>query len=614
MMSGFFGCFSPNVPLDGQYCQGFERMHQILNHTSNRTQTIFKDRYLNLGICYLNTGPKQFIYEDELIIFVIEGVVHEVDDTWYQDIYKRVVQLFSESGNNFIYRIKGDFNILVYEKAKSRLSVFSDRFGFRYLYYGSTETALIFSPEVKGVVGSGLVSQSERESARTEFLYYGFLMNNDTIYKNVSLFPNASILVSDTAGLSVNSYWTPDYSESNTGKNAVEYAEEVYPLLEKSLLNRIRSRERIGVPLTGGKDSRLLLSIVKKHTDNIYAYTFGRRGCWDHKIAKKVAGIIGVRDYTFMELSSSIVLPNIEEAIWLDEGSIPATIMLVECGKRLHNKIDISLNGSFSGAYSMDCAHFTEDEVIQHFTEEEKIENVARRCGGGYFKKWKNIVLNSEVVEEFDKYQYLNIQKGLAEKEKITDKFYRQKDLFLLDNIKRRLQISLCSWKYYIDDQYPFADYDMFDFNLRLPYKFKMKKRVFFEIMKQQIPDLSTIKLQRQAVNVYQQRKFYQDSWEKFKFKGIYYVGRLSRGKILLYDPQWDNHPNQWFISNRDIQEYFRDILLDARTKKRGYFNIKNIENLIDESQRGSYNWNLLLKLVSFELWQRKFIDSKVIV
>jgi asparagine synthase (glutamine-hydrolysing) len=67
---------------------------------------------------------------------------------------------------------------------------------------------------------------------------------------------------------------------------------------------------------------------------------------------------------------------------------------------------------------------------------------------------------------------------------------------------------------------------------------------------------------------------------------------------------------NRWF--NDELRDLLYDTLTEARTKQRGYFNQKVVEEILDEHRRcrrdnSTHLWGLL----TLELWHRAFIDRK---
>ena len=54
------------------------------------------------------------------------------------------------------------------------------------------------------------------------------------------------------------------------------------------------------------------------------------------------------------------------------------------------------------------------------------------------------------------------------------------------------------------------------------------------------------------------------------------------------------------------------DVLLDARTLRRGYFREPVVRRLLDEHRRGVRGWHAeLWSLLVLELWHRMFVDRR---
>jgi asparagine synthase (glutamine-hydrolysing) len=67
-----------------------------------------------------------------------------------------------------------------------------------------------------------------------------------------------------------------------------------------------------------------------------------------------------------------------------------------------------------------------------------------------------------------------------------------------------------------------------------------------------------------------------------------------------------------WIRNNDELRNYIVNILLDERTIKRAYFEKKNIQEIIELHMSGKKDYSELIgRLLTFELWNRLFIDRK---
>jgi asparagine synthase (glutamine-hydrolysing) len=58
------------------------------------------------------------------------------------------------------------------------------------------------------------------------------------------------------------------------------------------------------------------------------------------------------------------------------------------------------------------------------------------------------------------------------------------------------------------------------------------------------------------------------------------------------------------------MKHWLRDILLDRKTLRRGYFRKEAVENLISENFRSGGHSKRLFSLAALELWHRAFLDN----
>ena len=64
-----------------------------------------------------------------------------------------------------------------------------------------------------------------------------------------------------------------------------------------------------------------------------------------------------------------------------------------------------------------------------------------------------------------------------------------------------------------------------------------------------------------------------------------------------------------WFRGG--LGQYVRELLLGERSKRRGIFNMRYVEDLISRHDKGQDLDLQLWTLISFELWARTFLDKE---
>ena len=66
--------------------------------------------------------------------------------------------------------------------------------------------------------------------------------------------------------------------------------------------------------------------------------------------------------------------------------------------------------------------------------------------------------------------------------------------------------------------------------------------------------------------------------------------------------------PLDAWLSNEKDKKFIKEILLDDKTKKRGIFDIKEVESLINNKENLSYDFwgKKIWMLLNLEIWLRK--------
>jgi asparagine synthase (glutamine-hydrolysing) len=91
------------------------------------------------------------------------------------------------------------------------------------------------------------------------------------------------------------------------------------------------------------------------------------------------------------------------------------------------------------------------------------------------------------------------------------------------------------------------------------------------------------------------------------------YLAQKTTGiKQVFKDDRDYQDYNNWMRYNKKLREYIYNILLDERTQRRPYFNQEYINGILDQHMNGNKNHSELIgRLLTFELWNRQFIDKK---
>ena len=202
----------------------------------------------------------------------------------------------SEEDAAFPAGLNGRFHGLLADRARGVATLFVDRYGMHRIYYHEAKEAFYFAAEAKAI----LVVRPElrRTDARGlgEFISCGCVLENRTLFDGIQVLPPASAWVCRNGAVEQKRpYFQPSEWENQDPLEPEAYYHELREIFSRDLPRYFNGSERIGVSLTGGLDTRMILAWWKAMPGTVPFYTFG--GAYhesqDVAVARKVAEFCG---------------------------------------------------------------------------------------------------------------------------------------------------------------------------------------------------------------------------------------------------------------------------------------------------------------------------------
>ena len=137
----------------------------------------------------------------------------------------------------------------------------------------------------------------------------GFTVSNRTVYEKINPLGHGQIFiqVKNSKPTISNFYNFSPWLEPNQS-NQDNLKRQLIDITMQSIervLERASSRQ-IAVPLSAGRDSRLIASALKDlGAKNVICYSYGPAGNFEAEIAKKISGMLGF-DWAFVEVTPKI--------------------------------------------------------------------------------------------------------------------------------------------------------------------------------------------------------------------------------------------------------------------------------------------------------------------
>jgi len=313
----------------------------------------------------LENGAQPAYGDDRAVALLLDGEVSnasELRQKFSADLPERplsppelCLHLILRRGAEVAAFFSGFFCIAVYDRRANRLSLISDRYGARPLYYVRRPGAMLFGSELKALARIDPSPRRIDEVGLAELFCYGTHFMDRTWMEGYLRLPPASILSVAAHGFEMRRYWSYRYDESAAALDQATYATVFAVLLDRAVERCMRGSKRIGVFLSGGYDSRSVVAALRSHRIPIPAFTFGLPESRDVRFAAMLAERIGL-PHRVLNQTGKYLAHNCPAIVWRTEGMMTfANATSIQWHATLKKQIDIILTGflgEFSGSHT----------------------------------------------------------------------------------------------------------------------------------------------------------------------------------------------------------------------------------------------------------------------
>ncbi len=228
-------------------------------------------------------------YSDPEVVATLKRNGHSLSDA--RSSY--LVHLYEEN-SNFPACLNGQFHGLLIDRTRGTAALFNDRYGMHRLYFYQSKDAFYFAAEAKAILAVRPELRTPSEQGLGEFVSCSCVLENRTIFKDIFVVPAASSWIFKNSELTHrHTYFDPLEWEQQTQIDSESYHNELLNSLSRRLGLYFMGPERVGVALTGGMDTRVIMANHRAKSGSVPCYTFGGmfRECHDVSIARKVAEV-----------------------------------------------------------------------------------------------------------------------------------------------------------------------------------------------------------------------------------------------------------------------------------------------------------------------------------
>ena len=245
-----------------------------------------------LAIIDLSRKGDQPMVDSELgLAIVFNGCIYnhkelrkELESTGYRFFSTSdtevVLKAFHCWGEKFLERLAGMFAFCIVERDTGRAVLARDRLGIKPLYLAERPGSLRFASTLPALVSTGDIDCTVDPVALHQYLtFHAIVPAPRTILKGVSKLPPATMLEVEPDGRRREiGYWQPTHRSDSAivCDSAEEWHEAVAAGLRLAVERRLVADVPVGVLLSGGLDSSLIVGLLREHgQDELSTFSIG---------------------------------------------------------------------------------------------------------------------------------------------------------------------------------------------------------------------------------------------------------------------------------------------------------------------------------------------------
>lgn len=207
---------------------------------------------------------------------------------------------------------------------RGKCLLFNDRYGRERLFVHVEGTRVAFSSEAKAILAIAPGTRTFDPVGLAEWLACGCTIGSRSLFRNIEVLESGTVLTFEGSTHHRHRYFTPARLEQLQPASGHEFLDAFSTGLRSAVNTATRQTPSVGVSLTGGLDSRMIMASLDAAPGSVPCYTFGSmyRTTGDVAIGREVAACCG-QPHRVLELGADFVraVPqHLDDAVYISDG------------------------------------------------------------------------------------------------------------------------------------------------------------------------------------------------------------------------------------------------------------------------------------------------------
>ena len=556
------------VFLDKNIFLGHHRLSII--DVSNKSNQPFYDSKLKLTIVF---NGVIYNYKKLKSILIQKGYTFSSDgDT------EVIIKAYDFFGEKCVNQLDGIFSFCIYDHNTMSFFLARDKLGIKPLYYYYDKDCLRFSSSTKALIKlSSKENQIDIKSLHYQLTLHSVVPSPNTIIKGIKKLPPGNSIIFNLKGMiKQNCYYSFNDNLIDEKISEYEIQDEIERLLCLSIEKRLTiSDVPVGILLSGGIDSSLIVAIAAKHFNvdiNTFSIGFssieqeiGDEYYYSDMVSKNFNTYhnkYSINDNDLFENLDDVISCMSEPMVSQDSS---AFYLLA---KYVSQKQKVVLSGQ--GADELFGGYFWYKKI--HDSKTHDLETFSNNYFDRNHDDFCNTITKKFQGENFSYLLMKDLLSNYNDSLDLLDKILRiDLSMLIVDDPVKRIDNMTMAWG--LETRVPYLDIDLVEFVLKIPAKLKINDNGKYHLKKLSKKYLSE--------DIIKREKFY------FPVPPL----KIIQGKFY---------------------QYMKDILLSNQCRDRGLFETNNIKSLLDNPNKyytkleGNKLWHLTL----LERWFQLNVDE----
>jgi asparagine synthase (glutamine-hydrolysing) len=274
------------------------------------------------------------------------------------------------------------------DRRKRNLLLFNDRFGVHRVYYHERKDSFVFASEAKSILSVRPETRTIDPSSLGHFLGFGSVFDSRTLFAGVSLMPGGSSwTIRGPAAIEKGQYFHPRQWTEQPALDQESFYTQLRETVAKAIPSYFRASTPVGVSLTGGLDTRIVMAGMPADARSVPTYTYAGiyRECMDVRVARKVAQTCGSPHHA-LRLGSDFFEnfdTHAEHTVWLTDGCLGVGASHEIYHSKLARQLSgVRLTGNYGSEVLRSHSTFKYFPLTETLLDSEVLRRIAeaRRC------------------------------------------------------------------------------------------------------------------------------------------------------------------------------------------------------------------------------------------